>query len=52
MHAMLAADDPVATFDWHQGRWLDIGRHADFAAAQESFAAERQRYLPDGLAPR
>ena len=46
MHAMLAADDPVHTFDWSRGRWLDIGRHADFATAQESFAAERSRYLP------
>lgn len=48
MAAMLADDDPVATFDWSEGRWLDIGRHADFADAQESFAAERERYLPDG----
>ncbi len=46
MLAMLAADDRVATFDWGAGRWLDIGRHGDFAAAQESFAAERDIYLP------
>ncbi len=46
MGTMLAKGDPVGTFDWGHGRWLDIGRHGDFAAAQESFAAERHIYLP------
>ena len=46
MLAMLAANDPIATFDWSQGRWLDIGRPSDFAVAQETFAAERLAYLP------
>ncbi len=34
------------TFDWGSGRWLDIGRHEDFALAQESFADERATYMP------
>lgn len=44
--AMLAAHDPIGTFDWSGGRWLDIGRPADFALAQENFRAERGIYLP------
>lgn len=44
--AMLAKGDPVGTFDWGHGRWLDIGRPGDFATAQESFQAERNAYLP------
>lgn len=46
MHAMIASEDPVSTFDWSQGAWLDIGRHSDFATAQQTFAAERARFLP------
>lgn len=45
--AMLAAKDPVGTFNWGHGRWLDIGRPSDYAIAQERFAAEREFYLPD-----
>lgn len=44
--AMLAKGDPVGTFDWGHGRWLDIGRPADYAIAQERFLAERAFYLP------
>ncbi|MBI5608346.1 MAG: NTP transferase domain-containing protein [Deltaproteobacteria bacterium] len=44
--AMLAKGDPVGTFDWGHGRWLDIGRPSDYAVAQERFAAERAFYLP------
>ncbi len=44
--AMLAAGDPVGTFSWAHGRWLDIGRPSDYAIAQERFAAERTLYLP------
>lgn len=44
--AMLAARDPVGTFDWSGGRWLDIGRPADFATAQQDFQAQRHLYLP------
>lgn len=43
--AMLAARDPIGTFAW-QGRWLDIGRPADYADAQETFRSERGIYLP------
>ncbi|MSQ81763.1 MAG: nucleotidyltransferase family protein [Myxococcales bacterium] len=44
--AMLAKGDPVGTFNWGHGRWLDIGRPSDYAVAQERFAAERSLYLP------
>lgn len=44
--AMLANGDPVGTFGWGHGRWLDIGRPSDYAIAQERFAAERACYLP------
>jgi NDP-sugar pyrophosphorylase family protein len=44
--AMLANKDPVGTFNWGHGRWLDIGRPADYADAQERFQAERAAYLP------
>jgi NDP-sugar pyrophosphorylase family protein len=44
--AMLAQGDPVGTFHWGKGRWLDIGRPADFATAQADFRAERRHYLP------
>lgn len=47
--AMLAKGDPVGTFNWGHGRWLDIGRPADYAIAQERFAAEREFYLPDAM---
>lgn len=46
MHHMLKINDPVGTFDWGQGRWLDIGRHEDFANAQETFARDRHVYMP------
>ncbi len=48
MYAMLASGDPVHTFNWSHGRWLDIGRHEDFATAQRLFVDERHLYLPDG----
>lgn len=48
MYAMLASGDPVRTFNWSHGRWLDIGRHEDFATAQRLFVDERHHYLPDG----
>lgn len=44
--AMLAKGDPIGTFSWARGRWLDIGRPSDYAVAQERFAAERNLYLP------
>lgn len=44
--AMLAKGDPIGTFSWAHGRWLDIGRPSDYAVAQERFAAERSFYLP------
>ena len=44
--AMLARGDEVGTFDWAHGRWLDIGRPADYAEAQETFARDRRIYLP------
>ncbi len=44
--AMLKAGDPIGTFDWRHGRWLDIGRPADYADAQETFRADRHIYLP------
>jgi NDP-sugar pyrophosphorylase family protein len=31
----------------HEGHWLDIGRHDDYAAALEEFEAHRQEFLPD-----
>lgn len=43
---MLDRNDPVGTFAWGHGRWLDIGRHADYETAQETFAAQRHEYLP------
>ena len=44
--AMLKAGDPIGTFDWRHGRWLDIGRPADYADAQETFRQDRKIYLP------
>ena len=46
MLRLLAIKDPIGTFDWGAGRWLDIGRHDDFAEAQATFAADRHVYLP------
>ena len=46
MLAMLQRGDPVGTFDWGDGRWLDIGRPVDFALAQESFQTDRAFYKP------
>ncbi len=46
MLAMLAAGDPIGTFSWAHGRWLDIGRPVDFERAQRSFQTERGLYLP------
>ena len=46
MLAMLQRGDPVGTFDWGDGRWLDIGRPADFTLAQESFQSDRNFYMP------
>ena len=43
---MLRRDDPVGTFPWAQGRWLDIGRHVDYEAAQQTFAEDKHHYLP------
>ena len=44
--AMLQRGDPIGTFDWRRGRWLDIGRPADYADAQETFRRDRAIYLP------
>ncbi len=44
--AMLKRGDPIGTFDWRHGRWLDIGRPADYADAQETFRQDRRIYLP------
>ncbi len=46
MHLLLERNDAIGTFDWGQGRWLDIGRHDDFAQAQETFARDRGVYMP------
>jgi NDP-mannose synthase len=46
MHALLAADEQVATFPF-RGHWLDIGRNDDFADAQDEFEKHRERYLPE-----
>ncbi|MCO4762731.1 MAG: NTP transferase domain-containing protein [Myxococcales bacterium] len=46
MHHLLESGDAIGTFDWGKGRWLDIGRHDDFALAQTSFAKDRAIYLP------
>ena len=46
MYHLLETKDPIGTFDWGHGRWLDIGRHDDFALAQQTFARERQVYMP------
>ena len=43
---MLRTGDPVGTFGWGHGRWLDIGRHVDFQAAQDTFNKDRHLYLP------
>lgn len=43
---MLKAHDPVGTFAWGHGRWLDIGRHVDYETAQETFATDADAYLP------
>lgn len=44
--AMLERRDPIGTFDWRHGRWLDIGRPLDYAEAQETFRRDRAIYLP------
>lgn len=44
--AMLARGDPIGTFAWDHGRWLDIGRPEDYAEAQETFRRDRGSYLP------
>tara|TARA_B100001094_G_scaffold322028_1_gene370700 strand:- start:145 stop:846 length:702 start_codon:yes stop_codon:yes gene_type:complete len=46
MLRLLEIQDPIGTYDWGQGRWLDIGRHDDFAEAQKTFAVDRAIYLP------
>lgn len=46
MLRLLEIEDPIGTYDWGHGRWLDIGRHDDFAEAQATFARDRSVYLP------
>lgn len=43
---LLAAGERVATHSF-DGYWLDIGRHDDYAEAQEQFAAHRQDFHLD-----
>jgi NDP-mannose synthase len=43
---MLQTGDPIGTFAWGHGRWLDIGRHVDYEAAQDTFNNDRHVYLP------
>ena len=47
MHALLAADEPIATHRF-SGHWLDIGRSDDFAAAQDEFLRHADRYVLGG----
>lgn len=44
---LLAAGKRVRSVAF-EGYWLDIGRHDDFARAQEEFAAKRDEFLPQG----
>lgn len=44
---LLAAGERVRSVPF-EGYWLDIGRHDDFARAQEEFAARRTEFLPSG----
>ena len=44
--AMVDAGEHVTAFE-HRGYWLDIGQAADYAKAQEDFAAIRNRLLRD-----
>lgn len=44
---LLAAGGRVRSVPF-EGYWLDIGRHDDFARAQEEFQAKRAEFLPNG----
>jgi NDP-sugar pyrophosphorylase family protein len=44
MRALVAEEEYVRVVPF-EGYWLDIGRHDDFAAAQEEFAAHRDVFL-------
>lgn len=44
---LLAAGKRVRSVAF-EGYWLDIGRHDDFARAQEEFEAMKSRFLPQG----
>jgi len=44
---LLAAGERVRSVPF-DGYWLDIGRHDDFARAQEEFQAMRAEFLPEG----
>ena len=44
---LLAASKRVRSVPF-EGYWLDIGRHDDFARAQEEFAAMHDEFLPQG----
>lgn len=44
---LLAAGKRVRSVPF-EGYWLDIGRHDDFARAQEEFQAKRAEFLPNG----
>lgn len=44
---LLAAGKQVRSVAF-EGYWLDIGRHDDFARAQEEFQAKRAEFLPNG----
>jgi NDP-sugar pyrophosphorylase family protein len=44
---LIAAGEAVRAVPF-DGRWLDIGRHDDFATAQREYAAHRREFLDDG----
>ena len=46
MHAMLDSGREIQCHP-HDGLWLDIGRHEDYADAAEAFEKHRHRLLPD-----
>ena len=50
IHALSPARRPVRTYPF-DGVWLDIGRPADYAEAQETFKALKERILPGNPPP-
>jgi NDP-sugar pyrophosphorylase family protein len=44
---LIAAGEVVRAVPF-DGRWLDIGRHDDFAAAQQEYAEHSREFLDDG----